>query len=183
MHIIPYIIRGTENTNLTNDELEICHNSIALMQNECVNDRLSDNYSKWLKLERMAMYCLVLDDEKRPVMFSGAQHMSKNTCRLFSRYYLFNAFRTDPSKNLYNKVDNFETDLFMLDYLKNQYKLFFWSRDKGINFFKRIKKTRNDIFYNWKVYEQPIEILWKDNIQGIMYTGDISYIDELTVNK
>lgn len=182
MRIIPYIIYGKENSDLTQEDLEICRHSITLMQEECVNDRLAINYSKWLKLERMAMYCLVLDG-KNPVMFSGAQHTSENTCRLFSRYYLFNAYRTDPSKNLYDKVDNFETDLFMLDYLKNRYKLFFWSRDKGTSFFKRIKNNKPNIFGDWTVHDQPVEILWKNNIQGIFYKGDISYINELAVNE
>lgn len=180
--IIPYIINGVENSALTTDELDKCRKSLSLMQDECTTDRLAENYTTWLKLERMAMYCLVLDQDT-PVMFSGAQHMSDNCCRLFSRYYLFNKYRTNPSNNLYAKVDDFKTDLFMLESLKEQYKLFFWSRDKGNNFFKRIKRARPDIFSSWTVHEELVEILWKDNIQGIIYKGDISYINELTVNK
>ena len=61
--------------------------------------------------------------------------------------------------------------------------MFFWSRDKGTGFFKRIKSARNDVFADWQVHDTPVEILWKDNVQGIIYTGDISYINELAVNK
>ena len=67
--------------------------------------------------------------------------------------------------------------------LKDKYKLFFWSRDKGTGFFKRIKQARSDVFDSWTVHDKPVEILWKDNIQGIIYTGDISYIKELAFNK
>ena len=182
LRIVPYIVNGKENPNLSAKDLKKCRKSLSLMQAECNSDRLAENYTTWLKLERMAMYCLVLDG-KSPVMFSGAQHMSDNCCRLFSRYYLFNKYRTNPSNNLYDKVDNFETDLYMLEQLEKQYKLFFWSRDKGNNFFKRIKKARPDVFDKWIVHDKLVEILWENNIQGIIYTGDISYISELTVNK
>ena len=132
----------------------------------------------------MAMYCVVWDNKtNRPIMTSGAQHMSKNCCRLFSRYYLFNDYRTKHSDNLYAKVDDFQTDMYMLEQLKDKYKLFFWSRDKGTGFFKRIKSARQDIFKDWTVHNKPVEILWQDNIQGIIYTGDINYIKELAFNK
>lgn len=181
---IPYIINGNENNLLSDVELSLSRSAIAQMKVESKKDRLSDNYDKWLKLESMSMYCIVIDtDTNKPVMTSGAQHMSNNCCRLFSRYYLFNDYRTKHNDNLYAKVDDFKTDLYMLEQLKNKYKLFFWSRDKGTGFFKRIKNARKDVFHNWIVHDRLVEILWKDNIQGIIYTGDIAYIKELTVNK
>lgn len=181
---IPYIINGNENNLLSDVELSLSRSAIAQMKVESKKDRLSDNYDKWLKLESMSMYCIVVDtDTNKPVMASGAQHMSNNCCRLFSRYYLFDDYRTKHSDNLYAKVDNFKTDLYMIEQLKSKYKLFFWSRDKGTGFFKRIKNARNDVFYNWNVHSEPVEILWKDNIQGIIYTGDIAYISELAFNK
>ena len=181
---IPYIINGKENNLLSDNELSLSRSAISQMKVESKKDRLSDNYDKWLKLESMSMYCIVIDtDTSKPVMTSGAQHMSNNCCRLFSRYYLFDDYRTKHSDNLYAKVDDFKTDLYMLEQLKNKYKLFFWSRDKGTGFFKRIKNARNDVFYNWSVHDKLVEILWKDNIQGIIYTGDIAYIKELTINK
>jgi hypothetical protein len=181
---IPYIINGKENTMLSNTDLLLSQTAIAQMKSESKKDRLSDNYDKWLKLETMSMYCIVFDtDTNKPVMASGAQHMSDNCCRLFSRYYLFDDYRTKHSDNLYAKVDNFKTDLYMLEQLKDKYKLFFWSRDNGTGFFKRIKNARKDVFASWQVHNQLVEILWKNNTQGIIYTGDITYIKELTVNK
>ncbi len=180
LKIIPYIIDGQENKNLDVNTLTQGRVGIQKMQDECGSDRLSENYTKWLKLDTMSMYCIVWDKENdQPVMATGAQHMSDNCCRLFSRYYLFEAYRTKHSDNLYAKVDDFKTDMYMLDTLKEKYKLFFWSRDKGTGFFKRIKNARSDVFDNWTIHNQPVEILWKNNIQGIIYTGDISYISEI----
>jgi len=182
--IIPYIIKGKENVDLPYQDRLNAIESIKLMKNESKSDRLAENYDKYLKLETMAMYCVVWDlKNSKPIMTSGAQHMSDNCCRLFSRYYLFKNYRTKHSDNLYNKVDNFQTDLHMLEELQDEYKLFFWSRDKGTGFFKRIKQARPDVFESWTVHDKPVEILWKDNVQGIIYTGDINYINELAVNK
>ena len=182
--IIPYIIDGKENPSISAIDIINAKQAIKYMKEESKSDRLADNYDKWLKLDTMAMYCVVWDNKvNRPIMASGAQHMSSNTCRLFSRYYLFNDYRTKHSDNLYAKVDDFQTDMYMLEQLKDKYKLFFWSRDKGTGFFKRIKQARSDVFDSWTVHDKPVEILWKDNVQGIIYTGDINYIEELIFNK
>ena len=182
LRIVPYIVNGSENTSLSVCDLQICRESLQSMQQECKTDRLAENYTTWLKLDSMTMYCLALDNNC-PVMFSGAQHISNNCCRLFSRYYLFKNYRTTPSISLYDKVDDFKTDMYMLNELQNHYKLFFWSRDRGTSFFKRIKEVRNDLFKNWTVHNSPIELLFENNYQGIMYTGDSNYINELTFNK
>lgn len=182
--IIPYIIDGVENKQIPGMDLILAKQAIKYMKEESKTDRLAENYDKWLKLETMAMYCVVWDTKaNKPVMTSGAQRMSDNCCRLFSRYYLFDDYRTKHTDNLYAKVDDFKTDMYMLGELKDKYKLFFWSRDKGTGFFSRIKNARNDVFGDWQVHNTPVEILWKDNIQGIMYTGDINYIKELAVNE
>lgn len=182
LRIVPYIVDGNENKLLSESDLTICRNSLQLMQQECKSDRLAKNYTTWLKLDQMSMYCLVLDGEQ-PVMFSGAQHMTDNCCRLFSRYYLFKDYRTSMLTGLYDKIDDFKTDMYMLEQLRDRYKLFFWSRDKGIGFFKRIKAVRRDLFENWTVHDSIIELLFEDNHQGIIYTGDSSYIKELSFSK
>tara|TARA_B110000305_G_C19272130_1_gene554997 strand:- start:403 stop:978 length:576 start_codon:yes stop_codon:yes gene_type:complete len=184
IRIIPYIVNGEENINLPAADIALAKHAVEQMKIESKKDRLYENYDKWLKLETMSMYCIVVDPiTNKPIMVSGAQHMSNNCCRLFSRYYLFDAYRTKHTDNLYSKVDNFTTDMYMLEQLADKYKLFFWSRDKGTRFFKRIKSARNDVFKKWTVHYKPIEILWEGNVQGIIYTGDFTYINELTVNK
>lgn len=185
--MIPYIVDGKENTLLSDYEMSMCRNSIKLMATDSVNDRLTENYSKYLKLESMYIYSLLWDIEYQcPVMFSGAQHMSKNCCRLFSRYYLFTNYRTLHTDNLYAKVDDFKVDMLHLENTKNKYPFIFWSRDRGTGFFKRIKKARPDVFNSWSVYPSLVEILWKDNFQGIIYTNTSepeTYLKELRFNK
>ena len=95
LKIIPYIVDGKENPNIPAIDFINAKQAIKYMKEESKSDRLAENYDKWLKLDTMAMYCVVWDNKvNRPVMASGAQHMSNNTCRLFSRYYLFNSYRT-----------------------------------------------------------------------------------------
>lgn len=183
--VIPFITNGMYNRELSAHHGELSCLTLKLLKEESSTDRLADNYDKWLKLETMALYSVLWDDvNNKPVMTTGAQITSKNTCRLFSRYYLFDDCRTSASTtNMFDKVDNFEVDLYHMNILKDKYPFFFWSRDKGTNFFKRIKQVRNDIFENWTVYDSPIELLFENNYQGIIYTGDSNYINELTFNK
>ena len=78
--IIPYIIDGKENPVIPGIDLINAKQAIKYMKEESKSDRLADNYDKWLKLETMAMYCVVWDNKtNKPVMTSGAQHMRKNT--------------------------------------------------------------------------------------------------------
>tara|TARA_B110000503_G_scaffold140660_1_gene232113 strand:- start:2467 stop:3057 length:591 start_codon:yes stop_codon:yes gene_type:complete len=182
--IIPYIVEGKENLSLTSHEILMCRNSIENMKYDSANDRLTNNYSLNLNLDSMYLYSLYWDALlQKPVMFSGAQVMSDNCCRLFSRYYLFTKYRTQHTTNLYAKVDDFEVDKFHLEHTKSKYPFIFWSRDKGTGFFKRLKTARPDIFNDWLVYPNLIELLWENNKQGIMYTNtntpDI-YLKELS---
>ena len=94
LKIIPYIIDGVENKQIPGMDLILAKQAIKYMKEESKTDRLAENYDKWLKLETMAMYCVVWDTKaNKPVMTSGAQRMSDNCCRLFSRYYLFDDYR------------------------------------------------------------------------------------------
>lgn len=185
--IIPYIADGKENTALDKNDLDLCRSSILLMQEESKKDRLYRNYTEHLNLDKMYIYTLLWDtNSHRPVMFSGAQCMTENCCRIFSRYYLFNDYRTKHTDNLYAKVDDFKVDQFHLINCKDKYPFIFWSRDKGTGFFKRLKNARPDLFSTWEVYPDTVEILWKDNVQGIMYTNTNNpdlYIKELLFNK
>lgn len=183
---LPYIINGTENANLTNTELEQCKHAIALLAHESDGDRLKDNYTRWLHLDKMHYYSFLWDcANNKPVMGTGAQRITSNCCRLFSRYFLYKDYRTVPHKTtLYDKVDNFETDLLHLELVWNDYPFIFWSRDKGTGFFKKLKDAKPSVFYNWTVHDIYVPIMYSTNVQGIIYTGSGSntpdpYIDEL----
>ena len=115
-------------------------------------------------------------DDNNPVCMSGCQKISNNVIRVFSRYYVFDKFRTN--NNLLDKVDNFMELKYSLERLKH-YNLIIWSRDKGSGFFKRLKRHRSDIFANWEICPSQIELMYPNNFQSVFYTGDISYINEV----
>ena len=174
MKIISYIERGKR--TYTNDVL--CHDAFLQMMIESESDRLSENYKfNKLRLNEMYNFTFVFDDKDAPIQASGCQIMSDNVVRVFTRYYVFNDFRTD-GKNLLNKTDDFEELKYSLDLL-TEFPLVIWSRDKTFTFFKRLKIGRPDIFSKWEIYPNKIELKYKNNFQFIFYTGNISYINEL----
>jgi len=182
---IPLVINGAAPDKTVAD---IAARTFALLEQDSADDKLSWNYTQaGLKLKDMAIYTVLWDyKQDQPVLVTGAQHTSDNTCRLFSRYYLFKNYRTGIDNRRYDKVDDFQVDMWHWEILKNQYSFFYWSREKGPNFFKRIKMLRPDVFSRWQVWPDNIELLWKNNWQGIFYTSTKdpqTMIDELTFNK
>ena len=123
----------------------------------------------------MFLYNVVFyKDTYEPILVSGAQSVGENSVRVFSRYYAFEKYRTDGTQ-LLEKVDNFDELRYTLEYCK-KHDLVFWSRDKSNKFFKRLKKGRPDIFSNWEVHPDKIEIIYPDNEQYIFYRGNINEI-------
>ncbi len=182
---IPLVINGAAPDKTVAD---IAARTFALLEQDSADDKLSWNYTQaGLKLKDMAIYTVLWDyKQDQPVLVTGAQHTSDNTCRLFSRYYLFKNYRTGIDNRRYDKVDDFQVDMWHWEMLKNQYSFFYWSREKGPNFFKRIKLLRPDVFSRWQVWPDNIELLWENNWQGIFYTSTKdpqTMIDELTFNK
>ena len=172
--LVPYI----ENGVYTDKETDLCKAALQTMYSECAGDRLEKNYSKdTLRLDRMEIFTFVFDDNNNPIQASGCQVMSNNVIRVFSRYYVYKQFRTD-SKKLLDKTDNFMDLNYCLPKLTN-YPLIIWSRDSSAGFFKRLKAGRPDIFSNWHVHNEKVEILWRNNVQHIFYTGNSSYINEI----
>lgn len=185
--VIPFIVNGTYNKILNTEDAEIACESVGLLKQDCKEDRLERNYTDWLYFERFAIYSVLWDiDKMRPVLTTGAQQTSAETIRLFSRYYLFKDYRTKMQDGMFNKIDNFETDMFHKTLLEKSYPFIFWSRDKSKGFFEKISKHK--MFKDWRVFPKPVEILYKDNFQHIMYTGlgkgnPKIWIDQLLPNK
>lgn len=183
--VIPLVVNGQSPSKKVN---EIAQRTFALLAQDSVDDSLAANYTlQGLKLQEMLVYSVLWDfKQDRPVLVTGAQHMTDNTCRLFSRYYLFKDYRTGNENNRYDKVDDFQVDMWHYSHLKNEYPFFFWSREKGNRFFKRIKSIRPDVFADWHVWEDSVELIWKNNWQGIFYTSTqdpAEFIDELSFNE
>lgn len=171
--LVPYML----NNQLTREEDELCKHALDLMEQESSADRLMDNYSKWLRLERMEIFTFIFDSNNNPVQASGCQIMSDNVVRVCSRYYIYNKFRKQSS-NLLDKLDNFADLQYCIPRLSH-YPLIIWSRDKSPGFFRRLKNGRPDIFSSWQLYSKKIEINWKDNFQYVFYTGDDNYMSEI----
>jgi hypothetical protein len=185
--VIPFIVNRKYNKQLESLDAERSFKTLNLMQNECTNDRLAKNYIDDLRLDQMSLYSVLWDEANdKPVLTTGAHHISLECVRLFTRYYLFKNYRTTMSNGLFAKIDNFETDFFHKNLLFNQYPFLFWSRDKSPAFFKKISKIQ--LFKDWKVYPHKVAITKAKNMQYIMYTGigkknPKIYIDQLLSNK
>lgn len=173
MRIVPYIKQGIR----THIEDEACEDAFLQMEFDSVHDRLGVNYrSHNMRMDEMYNFTFVFDGDE-PVQASGCQILSDNVVRIFSRYYAFNDYRTDSTKIL-EKIDDFMELKYSLELCKD-FPLVIWSRDRPAGFFKRLKRGRPDIFKDWKVYPEQIELMYKNNYQSIFYTGDINYLHSL----
>lgn len=172
---MPFIQYGAR-TRINDD---LCFDAFLRMQES--KDRLSKNYNfNKLHLDKMQHYNFMFDCEN-PVLASGCEIVSNNVTRVMSRYYVFPPYRTNGT-NLLEKVDDFYELKYSLERLK-EFKLIIWSRDKNSNFFKRLKYGRPDLFSDWKIYPQKIELKYKDNFQSIFYVGDITYLSEVIYDR
>ena len=170
MRIVPYILKGKVQPGDWSNEFEQLHL-------DSLNDRLSNNYmGDKLNLDKMYNFTFTYDGDNL-VQCSGTQICTSNAVRVFSRYYMFNEYRTDGTNPL-EKTDDFAELRYTLDTLSD-FPLVIWTRDKGKGFFKRLKRDRPDLFNKWEVYPEMIELMYKDNYQSIFYTGDITHLHNL----
>ena len=170
MKIVPYILKGEVQPGDWTYEFE-------QLQLDSLNDRLADNYSgAKLNLDKMYNFTFTYDKDNI-VQCSGTQRCTDNVARVFSRYYVFNEYRTDGTNPL-EKTDDFAELKYTLDTLSD-FPLIIWSRDKGKGFFKRLKRGRPDLFKDWEVYPEQIELMYKNNYQSVFYTGDVNYLHSL----
>ena len=176
--VIPYIHLGKYNYEVDQRDMSLCDNAIYMMGKEASADRLDENYSgRNLHLGEMYMYNFVFDGNE-PVFASGAQ-LDNGSIRIHSRYFGFNKYRTD-GKKLLDKIDNFEELEYTLRHI-SYCGLIYWSRDKSSKFFERLKKGRPDIFSEWQVHPEKINLMrtentTTDNFQNVFYTGNINEI-------
>ena len=156
MRIVPYIKQSVR----THVGDEACADAFLQMQLESMDDRLGDNYKYHrLNLDKMYNFNFVFDGDE-PVQASGCQTLSDDVVRVFSRYYVFEDYRTDSSNPL-DKTDDFAELKYAMETL-SAFPLIIWTRDKGSGFFKRLKRGRPDLFSEWEVYPEQIELMHKD---------------------
>jgi hypothetical protein len=183
---IPLIYKGTENHELSAQQLTAARGSIDKLQVDRLSQRLSDNYKvERLHLNKMFIYSVIYDFKAaRPVMVTGVQVVGPSSARVFSRYFVFPEYRSrQASAELLEKSDDFEVLQIEIAATAASYPFLFWSRDKGSRFFERIKVSRPDIFSQWIVHPEKVEILYKDNFQGIFYFNRSPEAAELIVER
>jgi len=174
MRIISYIRDGIR----THEDDELCHSAFLQMETERDGDRLSDNYSfSNLNLDRMVMFNFVFDNNE-PVLCSGCENIYPGVVRVMSRYYHYKDFRTDGT-SMFEKVDDFKELTYCVDNL--DVPLIIWTREFSKGFFTKLKRARPDIFKEWNVYPDKLQIgsppLKKaNNLQYVFYKGDINYL-------
>lgn len=169
---IPYIFKGTENRALSAQHYEVAKQSMDKLQHDRQSHRLSENYRyDQLHLDMMYTYSIVYDHKiNLPVYATGVQIVGSNSARVLSRYFVFPEYRTlSESSEMLEKSDNFEALSHEIEVTAQDFPFLFMSRKNGVKFFEKIKNRRPDIFLNWIVYQPKIELMFKDNYQGIMY--------------
>lgn len=168
---LTFIWNGNWNTNLSVLDKQRCERTLALLREDSKNDRLSENYGDNLNLENMFLYTVLWDEQAElPVQVTGTQLISPTAVRMYSRYYIFKNYRTDGHGNLNttDKIDDFELLKLHLAVSELYFPFVFISRDKGTIAFKRLKRSRKDIFHNWHIIDQKVQIGWYGNFQGVI---------------
>ena len=164
--VIPLIYQGRENYNISFEDRLLCEKALLQLEDERDKHRLSENYTdKGLHFDKMFIYNFVFDGTE-PVFCSGAQIVNEFGIRVFSRYFAFEKYKTDGTE-LLDKNDNFEELLWTMEKIRG--KVIFWSRDKSPKFFERLKKGRPDIFSDWIIHNEKINIIYPNNKQYIFY--------------
>ena len=73
----------------------------------------------------------------------------------------------EDGTELLEKVDNFEELQWTLEQIHS--KFIFWSRDKSPKFFEKLKEGRPDLFKDWIVHDEKINIIYPNNEQYVFY--------------
>ncbi len=171
---ITAIWNGKINPHISDEYLNKFNNAMALMAMESVDDRLYNNYVGNLKLSEQFLYTMLwVTSKNKPALMTGAQIMAHNAVRLYSRYYIFKEYRVkglgDPRTT--DKLDNFEIIDLHSSICEKYFKYLFISRDRGSSAFKKFKIQRPDIFHDWHVIKNRVEVKYPDNWQGCVVKG------------
>lgn len=168
------IWNGKPNPELSESDQARCEYAIAKQATDSVNDRLSNNYEANLKLSNMFLYTVLWDPEAdQPVQIAGAQMMGR-AVRLYSRYYIFSDYRVRGHGNLNttDKLADFDLLRLHLKISEHFFDYVFISRDKGVKAFHRLKRSRPDVFSDWYVIPDQVELCYPGNFQGCMVRGE-----------
>ena len=166
---------GVPNPEMTPADHERCEYAIRSQASDSQSDRLGVNYEANLRLSDMFLYTVLWDIQRDvPVQLCGAQMMGPGALRMLSRYYIFSDYRVRGHGNLNtsDKLADFDLLNLHVNICQHFFKYLFISRDKGILSFKRLKRSRPDVFDNWYVIPDPVELRFHNNFQGCMVRGE-----------
>lgn len=166
---------GIPNPEMTPADHERCEYAIRSQASDSQSDRLSNNYEDNLRLSDMFLYTVLWDTQRDvPVQLCGAQMMGPGALRMLSRYYIFSDYRVRGHGNLNtsDKLADFDLLNLHVNICQHFFKYLFISRDKGILGFKRLKRSRPDVFNDWYVIPDPVELRFHNNFQGCMVRGE-----------
>ncbi len=168
------IWNGNTNPEISESDLARCEYAIEKQASDSVTDRLSNNYEANLKLSDMFLYTVLWDQvADQPVQIAGAQMMGR-AVRLYSRYYIFSDYRIRGHGNLNttDKLADFDLLKLHLKISEHFFDYVFISRDKGVRAFHRLKRSRPDVFSDWYVIPEMVELCYPGNTQGCMVRGE-----------
>lgn len=167
---ITAIWNGKPNPNLSQTDTDRYEYTMSKMATECQDHRLALNYTEHLHLTDQFLYTILWDNQRgEPCMVSGAQMMGR-CVRVYSRYYQFSEYRVKNTgnPNTSDKSDNFELLLKHTEISEQFFDYIFVSRDRGNSAWSWFKRQRPDIFDNWHIIPEPVEVYYPGNFQGCM---------------
>lgn len=168
MKWIPFIMQGKLNSELDPGDSARALQALELLARETADftHKLNRNYDvKHMHYDEMFTYGVMWDNDKdEPVCCSGLQTFGI-AGRMLSRYYVFKSHR--PTLNAFtNDIDDYQ---MMQIQQCAPYPFLFISRDTGTKYFERLKKYRPDVYGDFEIYPDKIELKYKDNWQSIFY--------------
>jgi len=170
---LPFIYMGQFNPDLEGNDVKKVMLSIETLFNETQTDshRLAKNYGvSMLKYEQMYVFGIVWDMNKSaPVCISGLQDIGSVCGRLLSRYYVFADYRPNGKNTFKNDIDDYAMLKIQKLMGERHFKLMFISRDTNPKYFQRLKKYRKDVYSEFEVHPQKVQLLYQDNWQNIFY--------------
>ena len=98
-------------------------------------------------------------------------------CLKSIKYFEFDQYKTD-GKTLLDKVDDWEELKYVFELLGDfkEHKVAYWSRDRSPLFFHKLLKELPDLFEEWEVHPEKLEIIYPNNKQYIFYSGDLNEV-------
>lgn len=164
------IWNGKPNPNLSETDRDRYEYTLSKMASESVDQRLALNYTENLNLSDQFLYTILWDNHSQePCMVTGSQMMGR-CLRVYSRYYQFREYRVKNTGNARtsDKSDNFEILIKHTEICQHFFDYIFVSRDRGASAWSWFKRQRPDIFSNWMIIPEPVEVFYPGNFQGCM---------------